>query len=113
MYLLTYNAESNEIHAGLGGVITRSEGQVLIEELVDLMDQNHSGQLVVELDTSRVSRYSEGAIEEIERFRFVCAQKDVTLIAITQDQNDGEMSPNVRAILEGQSSELFEQRLAA
>jgi len=113
MYLLTYNAESNEIQAGIGGVITRTEGQVLIEELEALFQIHNGGPLSVELDTTKVTRFSDGAEEEIERFHFVCSSKGINLVSVKHDEDNGEMSPNVRAILEGQSSELFELQLAA
>jgi len=113
MYLLTFNADSNEIHAGIGGVITHSEGQVLIAELEALIELSDTDNLTVELDSTRVSRFAEGAIEEIDRFKFICATKNIKLVNISVEEDAGEMSPNVRAILEGNSSELFELTLAS
>ncbi len=112
MYLLTWNADQQTIHAGLGGVVTAAEGIVLSEELTQLLESHGRPGLTVELDASRATRFADGAFAELEKLRFLCAQKNACLELITEER-DEPASPNVRAILDGTSHEMYATRLAA
>lgn len=112
MYLLTWNAERNTIYAGLGGVVTLAEGVVLGEELKELLTSVGPAVPTVELDASRATRFAEGAFEELEKLRFVCAQRGAKLHLVTEEKAE-PMSPNVRAILEGETDTRLQVRLAS
>ena len=112
MYLLTWNAEQNTVYAGLGGVVTQAEGLVLAQEVTQLLTAVGTSRPTVELDACRATRFADGAFEELEKLRFLCAQQGAKLSLITEER-DEPMSPNVRAILEGQSHELEAIRLAS
>lgn len=105
MYLLTWNAEQNTIHAGVGGVVTSAESQVLGEELsLLLQDQPRQG-VRVELDTTKATRMVAGAQDELEKLAFLCAQYGAKFHLIREEEEP--MSANVRAILEDDRYEVF------
>lgn len=112
MYLLTWNADQNTVYAGLGGVVTQAESVVLADEITQLLDSVGPHRPTVELDACRATRFADGAFDELEKLRFVCAQKGAKLSLITEER-DEPMSPNVRAILDGHAEELYEVRLAS
>lgn len=101
MYLLSWNADTQTVFAGLGGVVTTGESVVFGEELNDLLGMIGEEGTTVEVNMTKVQRFGEGALEEVEKLMFVCSQKGARMNLISQESVEELMSPNVRAILEG------------
>lgn len=102
MYLLTWNEESRTIEAGVGGVISIAEAQILGEEIEVLVDKLVDLKPQVVLNVQRVSRFAPGAEDELNSLRFVFAGRNVDMVMIGNDSKGETASENVKAILAGE-----------
>lgn len=112
MYMMTWNEEQRTIYAGIGGVVTQAEAQVLGAELDDMLNAL-SGSIHLELDATRASRMLDGTLEELEKIRFVCAQRGIhSTFYLEESVEEDEMCPVVRAILESTDEAVYLERIA-
>lgn len=102
MYLLTWNEESRTIEAGVGGVISLSEAQILGEEIEVLLTKLDGLKPHVVLNLQRVSRFGPGAEDELNSLRFVCSGRNVDMVMISNDSKGEAPCEKFKAIMAGE-----------
>ena len=115
MYLLQWNSDEGKLEASLGGVITKGEAEVLLEDIKEALTQI-DGDFDFILDTSVVKRFELGATDELDRARKYArlhGAKRLTVVARDDREAESLTTQNLQSVLEGWCAFVTVDSLAA